>query len=108
MNNRWQELKSGLGPIQFLELAHYSHLALHTGVNGGDRLDPFAPALILQHDNGGCQTGCYRYISRGVQLWHTEEDANRKSGIQIDQPRVATFQLDLGMSVDTADMLEYL
>ena len=63
-----------------LDLAHYSHPRLKTWISGGGPLSPVELALVLQHDNVGCQTGVYRYASGDVQLWHTEEDADSEIG----------------------------
>ncbi len=79
-----------------LDLAQYSHPALNASVTCGGPLAPYELALVLQHDNVGCQTGMYRYASGGVQLWHTEEDVDRKSGSRFDQLRVARFQIGNG------------
>jgi hypothetical protein len=82
--------------VDGLDLAHYSHPALNAGGTGGSQLEPFELGLVLQHDNVGCQTGLYRYAAGNVQLWHTEEDADRKSGSRFDRLRVASFQLGSG------------
>jgi hypothetical protein len=59
-----------------LELTQFSHPILDGLVNNGQSLSPSELGLVLQHDNVGCQTGLYRSVSGGVQLWHTEEDAD--------------------------------
>jgi len=79
-----------------LDLAHYSHPALNASVTCGGPMAPYELALVLQHDNVGCQTGMYRYASGSVQLWHTEEDVDRKSGIRFDKLRIAKLQIGNG------------
>jgi hypothetical protein len=75
-----------------LDLAHFSHPSLKSRITGGSPLTPYELGLLLQHDNVGCQTGIYRYASGAVQLWHTEEDMDWKSGSRFDKLRVASFQ----------------
>jgi hypothetical protein len=75
-----------------LDLAHFTHPALVEEVTGAGALTPVELGLVLQHDNVGCQTGMYRYESGCVQLWHTEEDADWKSGSRFDKLRIARFQ----------------
>jgi len=74
-----------------LELARFSHPTLYSLNTGGEPLSPHELALVLQHDNVGCQTGMYRSAAGGVQLWHTEEDADGKSGGRFDRLRIASF-----------------
>jgi hypothetical protein len=82
-----------------LDLAHFSHPALNASVTHGIPMAPYELALVLQHDNVGCQTGVYRYASGGVQLWHTEEDVDRKAGSRFDKLRIAKFQIGNGSQV---------
>jgi hypothetical protein len=79
-----------------LDLIKYSHPALKNLTSFGNLLTPPELALLLQDDNVGCQTGMYRYTSGGVQLWHTEEDVDRRSGSRFDCLRVASFRVGSG------------
>jgi hypothetical protein len=95
MNNRWQGLKPRFGLMQFLDLMRYD-LAQAYRELGKQVLEPLGLGLVSQQDNVGCQAGLYQYISRGVQLWYTEKDADRESGSRFDLHRVATFRLEPG------------
>jgi len=53
-------------------------------------------ALLLQHDNTGCQTGLYRQKDGSVILWHTEEAFVSEPGSQFDQPKIASFRAGNG------------
>jgi len=53
-------------------------------------------ALLLQHDEGGCQTGFYRQADGSAILWHTEEDVEDVPGGHFDALRLARFQVDDG------------
>ena len=55
-------------------------------------------ALLLQHDNTGCQTGLYRQKDGSVILWHTEEAFGSEPGGQFDQLRIASFRAGNGNS----------
>jgi hypothetical protein len=83
-----------------LELAQFSHPILNAQVTNGGSLAPYELALVLQHDNVGCQTGMYRSESGSVQLWHTEEDADWRSGGRFDKLRIASFRVGAGDRAD--------
>jgi hypothetical protein len=51
-------------------------------------------ALLLQHDESGCQTGLYRQADGSAILWHTEEDIEETPGERFDALRVMRFQVD--------------
>lgn len=46
-------------------------------------------ALLLQHDNQGCQTGLYRLADGSGLLWHSEEDGNAG---RFDKMRIAIME----------------
>jgi hypothetical protein len=83
-----------------LDLANYSHPTMNAWVTFGNPLAPHELALVLQQDNVGCQTGMFRYSSGSVQLWHTEEDMDRRLGSRLDQLRVVSVQAGTGSRVD--------
>lgn len=66
--------------------------ALETQDSGGDSFTVMDLALLLQHDNVGCQTGVYRAADGTILLWHTEEDVEEKPGSRFDAVRIATFR----------------
>jgi hypothetical protein len=82
-----------------LDLTHYSHPALKVCTTDGGLPTPIQLALVLQHDSVGCQTGLYRCSSQEVQVWHTEEDVDGRSGSRFDCLRVASFQAGADNSV---------
>jgi hypothetical protein len=53
-------------------------------------------ALLLQHDESGCQTGLSRQADGSVLLWHTEEDVEAVPGEHFDALRLARFQVQDG------------
>jgi hypothetical protein len=53
-------------------------------------------ALLLQHDESGCQTGFYRQADGSAILWHTEEDVEAVPGEHFDALRLVRFQVDDG------------
>jgi hypothetical protein len=73
LHPHFMQWKSTLGPISALDLA-----------------------LLLQHDNVGCQTGLYRQKDGSVILWHTEEAFASEPGELFDQLRVASFRAGNG------------
>mgnify|MGYP001036308413 FL=1 len=63
----------------------------HPRLEGLSALDR---ALLLQYDEGGCQTGFYRQADGAVILWHTEENVEGKPGDRFDALRLACFRVD--------------
>lgn len=66
------------------------HHPLLEGVSALER------ALLLQHDESGCQTGFYRQADGSAILWHTEEDMEDAPGEHFDALRLARFQVHDG------------
>jgi hypothetical protein len=73
-------------------LEYFNHSLLHNLQIDGRSLSSIDLALLLQHDNSGCQTGLYRQPSSSVILWHTEEDQDSKYGSRFDQLRIAIMR----------------
>ena len=72
-------------------LGKFSHPLLAGGV-GGRPITSTDLALVLQHDNVGCQTGMYRCANGSLVFWHSEEDA-AGPGERFDKLRIAKMVL---------------
>ncbi len=67
-----------------LDLPHFTHPAL-LPVLDGRPVTASDLAMLMQHDNTGCQTGMYRLPDGGLIFWHAEEDIHtgRLDGLPV-------------------------
>jgi hypothetical protein len=94
----WQYLACLEAWTNGADLAGFHHPHLEQWVSSLGPLSAHDLALLLQHDNAGCQTGLYRQKDGSVILWHTEEAFSSEPGGEFDQLRVAFFQAGNGSS----------
>jgi len=89
------------------ELSTFYHPALSKFTFDRKHLTALDLALLLQHDNAGCQTGIYRQLDGSVILWHTEEDGEGLEGGRFDKLRILSLKVQDGAS-DCVDIHAFI
>jgi len=67
-----------------MDLQHFTHPKQLAGLDGRP-VTASDLAMLMQHDNTGCQTGLYRLPDGALIFWHAEEDvhAGRLDGLPV-------------------------